>query len=75
MTAPCQKIKPMFVANDKLVEILGIKQTAETDQPFVLCRKCYNDTYAMIYGSSIPCSSCGATPKSGTAFCRHSPDA
>ena len=73
--SPEKLIKPMFTSNDKLMEIFKIKITAETNQPFVLCRKCYNDTYGIIYGSRIPCSSCGATPKSSTAFDRHSPDA
>ena len=66
-------VKPFFVSNDKLNELFG---TEHTGGPFVLCRKCYNDTYATIYGPcSIPCSSCGANPKKGTAFSRHSPDA
>lgn len=73
--SPDKLIKPMFISHDKMMEILGVKQTAETNQPLVLCRKCYNETYATICGSHIPCSSCGATPKSSKTFCRHSPDA
>ena len=44
---------PMFTSHDKLMEILGIKQTAETNQLFVLCGKHYNETYATIYGSHV----------------------
>ena len=66
-------IKPMFTTSDKLKELFGIEPTGGS---FVLCRKCYNATYAAICGSqSKPCSSCGAKPKRGTAFCRYSPDA
>ena len=66
-------IAPMFMTNDQITELYGIEYT---DEPFVLCRKCYNETYATFYGShGIPCSSCGAKPKKGTAFSRHSPDA
>ena len=56
-------ITPMFISHDKLMEILGVKQTVEINQPFVLCGKCYNETYATIYGSHN-----GATPKSSKAF-------
>ena len=73
--SPERLIKPMFIPNDKLMETLGIKQPAEGNQPLILCHTCYNETYVTIYGSRIPCSSCGATPKSGTAFSRQSPDA
>ena len=63
----------MFMTNDQFTELYGIEYTGE---PFVLCRKCFNETYATFYGShGIPCSSCGAKPKKGTAFSRHSPDA
>ena len=67
-------IIPCFVSNDKLNELF---RTEHTGGPFVLCTKCYNDTcQSTIYGPcSIPCSSCGANPKKGTAFSRHSPDA
>ena len=66
-------IKPLFASHDQLTELFEIEHTGE---PFVLCRKCYNETYATICGTgSTPCSSCGAKPKKGTAFCRHSPDA
>ena len=66
-------INPMFATNDKLAEIFN---TESTDEPFVLCRQCYNKAYSTICAShSELCSSCGAKPKSGTNFCRHSPDA
>ena len=73
--SPERLIKPMFIPNDKLMETLGVNQTTEVNQQLVLCRKCFNETYATIYGSRIPCSSCGATPKSSASFSRHSPDA
>ena len=67
-------INPMFARNDKLAEIFNIEST---DEPFVLCRQYYNKAY-----STIACASyselykfCGGKPKSGTIFCRHSPDA
>ena len=67
-------INPMFARNDKLAEIFN---TESTDEPFVLCRQYYNKAY-----STIACASyselykfCGGKPKSGTIFCRHSPDA
>ena len=58
----------MFISHDKLMKILGIKQTTdhETNQLFVLCQKCYNIIYAIICG---PCSCCRATPSK--AFCQH----
>ena len=69
-TAPQRLIRPMFTTNDKLAEIF---QTEHTEEPFVLCRQCYNKAHATICPPS--CSSCGAYPKTGTTFSRHSPDA
>ena len=73
--SPDRLIKPMFIPNNTLMETLGVNQTTEVNQPLVLCHKCYNETYITIYGSCIPCSSCGATPKCSMAFSQHSPDA
>ena len=36
-------ITPMFMTNDQFTELYGIEYTGE---PFVLCRKCYNETHA-----------------------------
>ena len=41
-------IKPMFTTSDILNELFGIDPTGG---PFVLCRKCYNETYSTICGS------------------------
>ena len=40
--SPDKLIRSMFTSHDKLMETLRIKQTVETNQPFVLCGKCYN---------------------------------
>ena len=63
-------IKPAFAPIDKLKLTIGISTT----DPLVLCQKCYNDLYQLFHPSTI-CHSCGATPKAGTSFCRHSYDA
>ena len=69
-TEPQRLIRPMFTTNNKLAEVF---QTEQTEEPFVLCRQCYNKAHAIICPPS--CSSCGAYPKTGTSFTRHSPDA
>ena len=61
---------PAFVPIDKLKSTIGIS----TINPLVLCQKCYNDLYQLFHPSTI-CRSCGATPKAGTSFCHHIPDA
>ena len=63
----CDKlIKAMFTTSDKLSKLFGLEPTGE---PFVLCRKCYNETYATICGSqSKPCSSCGANQREELLF-------
>ena len=66
-------IRPMFAPIDQLCEILGTDPTAH--QAFVLCRKCYNETYSIVFELRKPCSSCGAIPKASTVFNRHSPNA
>ena len=72
-TSHVQKlIKPMFAPIETLTKILGIQSSA---RPIVQCRKCYNDTYTIVVGTRLPCSSCGTTPKPGTVFCQHSPNA
>jgi len=65
-------IKPMFAPIKTITKILGIQSSA---WPFVLCQKCYNDTCTIVVGTRLPCSSCGTTPKPGTVFCQHSPNA
>ena len=62
----------MFAPLNEINKILGIQSTIEQ---LVLCQKCYNDTYTTVSTTRAPCSSCGATPKTGKTFCRHSPDA
>ena len=62
----------MFAPLKEINKILGIQSTIEQ---LVLCQKCYIDTYTTISTTRAPCSSCGATPKTGKTFCRHSPDA
>ena len=66
-------IRPIFAPIDQLCEILGTNPTAH--QAFVLCRKCYNETYSIVFELHKPCSSCGAIPKASTVFNRHSPNA
>lgn len=69
----CDKlIKPQFESIDKLETTLGVKSSAEN--PFQLCQRCYNEVY-QIFHPPTPCMSCGAVPKAGTRWCRHSPDA
>ena len=62
-------IKPLFTTPNKLAEVF---LTKHTDGSFVLCRQCYNKAYVTVCGTQ--CKSCGAYPKSGTTFHRHSPD-
>ncbi len=69
----CDKlINPAFESVDKLEAVFGVKSSE--DNPFLVCQRCYNELY-QIFHSPTPCASCGATPKAGTRFCRHSPDA
>ena len=72
-TAIDKLIQPRFTTTDKLEEIF---QTQSTGGSFVLCRQCYNKAYTILCDlRGLPCSSCGAYPKSSTTFSRHSPDA
>ena len=69
----CDKlIKPQFESIDKLETTLGVKSSA--DIPFQLCQRCYNEVYQTFHPPT-PCMSCGAVPKAGTRWHRHSPDA
>ena len=65
-------IKPAFVPVENLEAALGI-QTSTTN-PLLLCEMCYQDMYRLLHPPTN-CASCGAMPKTGTRFCRHSPDA
>ena len=65
-------IRPRFESVEKLEAVLGV-QSSE-DSPFMVCQGCYNYLYKMFNPPSI-CASCGAFPKAGTRFFRHSPDA
>ena len=65
-------IKPQFESIDKLETIFVGKSSA--DIPFQLCQRCYNEVY-QIFHPPTPCMSCGAVPKAGTRWYRHSPDA
>ena len=65
-------IKPAFVATDKLEEILGVRSSEES--PLLLCQSCYHALYHQFHPLKI-CASCGAAPKVGKSFCRHSPNA
>ena len=65
-------IKPSFESTDMLEITLGVKSS--NDMPFLLCQKCYNDVY-QIFHPQTPCTSCGAIPKEGSHWCRHSPHA
>ncbi len=51
---------------------LCVESTPE--HPFVVCPKHYRELYRQ-FNSPQPCAGCGVSPKSGTYFTRHSPDA
>ena len=73
MNPSCDKlIKPAFVSTDRLEEALGIQSSEEN--PLAVCRICYHTLYRQFHPMKI-CASCGATPKVGKTFCRHSPNA
>ena len=44
-----------------------------TDSPNMLCRQHYMELYRRSHPSAV-CASCGATPKAGSSFTRHSPE-
>ena len=63
-------ITPSFEAADNIKAALPVE--ANQDQPFVLCPSHYHKLYRHFRVS--PCAGCGATPKRGACFIRHSPD-
>ena len=63
-------ITPSFEAADNIKAALPVE--ANQDQPFVLCPSHYHKFYRHFRVS--PCAGCGATPKRGACFNRHSPD-
>lgn len=65
-------IQPAFATITKFEELLGVQSTA--DNPLLLCPTCYSKLYHQ-FNPVYSCTSCGAIPKSGYRFCRHSPDA
>ena len=65
-------IHASFEHIEKLESALGV--TSSPDNPFLLCRDHYNEMYRKFHPQTL-CASCGATPKPGTSFSRHSPDA
>ena len=36
--SPEKLIKPIFISHEEMMKILGVKQTAKTNQPLVLCQ-------------------------------------
>ena len=63
-------IAPSFEAMSVIKAALPVQ--TNIDQPFVLCPSHYLKLYKHFKVSS--CAGCGATPKKGTCFNRHSPD-
>ena len=64
-------VKPAFANVSILEELLGIQSSSST--PFLLCPSCYNKVYRLL-NPAQNCSFCGATPKPGQRFHRHSPN-
>ena len=64
-------IKPAF---DKIKSTWNSQEAAGKSSPFALCHTCYCQAYNMLHPKKI-CRSCGAIPKAGISFSRHSPNA
>jgi len=64
-------IKPAFASVIDLERQLGVKASIHT--PFLLCPTCYTKLYRLCTPTQN-CSSCGAIPKPGSKFSRHSPN-
>ena len=62
---------PRFDSTENIELAIGIKSTPE--KPLLLCIQHYSGLYHQL--TTKPCASCGVTPKQGTCFTRHSPDA
>ena len=67
-------IKPAFASIDKMKSTWNLQAAAGKSSPFALCHTCYCQAYNMFHPKKI-CRSCGATPKAGISFSRHSPNA
>ena len=65
-------ITPSFASIDDLEALLQVQSSEE--HPLVLCPKHYHELYHR-FNTPLPCASCGAQPKAGTCFTRHSPNA
>ena len=63
--------KPSFTTINKLEKLLGVQSSSSV--PFLLCPSCYSKVYRH-FNPTHTCSTCGATPKPGQKFHRHSPD-
>ncbi len=70
--ATVKLIAPAFEVIANLEAALCIESSP--DHPFLLCPKHYQELYRQ-FRSPRPCAGCGVTPKFGTYFTRHSPDA
>ena len=67
-------IKPAFVSIDKIKSTWNLHAAAGKSNSFALCHTCYCQVYNMLHPKKI-CRSCGAIPKAGISFSRHSPNA
>ena len=67
-------IKPAFASIDKIKSTWNSQEAAGKSSPFALCHTCYCQAYNMLHPKKI-CRSCGAIPKAGISFSRHSPNA
>ena len=52
--------------------MLGIP--TDTEDAFLLCRPHYSEVYKQVH-AAVSCACCGAKPKHGKPFERHSPNA
>ena len=64
----------MFASIDKIKSTWNLQAVAGKSSPFALCHACYCQAYNMLHPKKI-CRSCGAIPKAGISFSRHSPNA
>ena len=66
----CERvIKPSFAPLNEIKALFNLRSLEST---FVLCQKCYCYAYNVFHPKEI-CKSCGAVPKAGETFNRHSP--
>ncbi len=69
-TATEKLIKPSFTSVQTIKEMLHIP--LEYTEDILLCPSHHHQMYKKL--KLIPCSGCGACPKQGNPFFRHSPD-